>query len=140
MNVPRNGTTIPIRTQSPTSQGSSMRRRASLRIHQTLAIQKMATKNASSRNAANANTLSFSLTLWVVARATELAKKIEGARDEDGPLGPCERERAAAGLGRIGNGFDMSEIPFGAGREFPCAERAAVRRLGRDQRVPEHRE
>src|SRR5438270_764498 len=40
--------------------------------------------------AANAKTLSLSLILWVGAVATELSQKIEGARDGNGPPGPCE--------------------------------------------------
>jgi hypothetical protein len=46
--------------------------------------------------------------------ATELGKKIEGARDDNGALGPRERKRSTAGLQRIGNWLDMPEIRFGA--------------------------
>src|SRR5436853_1972211 len=90
--------------------------------------------------AANAKTLSFSLTLWVVAAAIELREKIEGARDDDAPLLPGELECAAPGLDGISDRLDMLEVRFGAGGEVPCPKRAGIRGLGGDERGPEDRQ
>src|SRR6266404_7715926 len=95
---------------------------------------------ASSTKMASAKTLSFSPTVWVLAVATDLRKKIEGARDDDGPIGACEGERAKAGFGRIGNDLDMLEVRFGAGSKFPCGQGTGIRGLSGHERVPEHRE
>jgi len=69
---------------------------------------------------ASAKTLSFSLAVWVLACATELGKKIEGARDEDGPARARQGKRPTASIGRIDNVLDMLEVRFGADSEFPC--------------------
>src|SRR3979490_2733004 len=88
---------------------------------------------------ANAKTLSLSLSLWAGAVAIELREKIEGARDGNGPVRPCELERAAAGLERIRDRLHMLEIRFGAGSEAPCPECARIRGFGGDQGAAEHR-
>src|SRR5579864_1805793 len=90
--------------------------------------------------AANAKTLSLSLRLWVGAVAIELSKKIEGARDDDGPGRPRQPERPSAGLEGVGKRLDMLEIRFGAGCEVPCPERPGIRGLRGDERRPEDRE
>jgi len=52
--------------------------------------------------------------------AIELEKKIEGARDDNGPGRPGELERPAPGQAGIRDRLHMLEVRFGAGREVPC--------------------
>jgi len=72
-------------------------------------------------------TLARSVRLWTVAGVTELSKKIERARDDDGPRRP--RQRAGVGPAGVwvGEGVDMLEEGFGAGGELPCRQRPRVR-------------
>src|ERR1700730_4036828 len=88
--------------------------------------------------AANAKTLSLSLSLWAGAAAIELREKIEGARDGNGPVRPCELERPAPGLEGIGDRLHMLEIRFGTGSEVPCPDRPRIRGFRGNQGAPEH--
>src|SRR4051812_42100998 len=89
-----------------------------------------------SRKAASAKTLTFS-PLWVGAVATELGKKIEGARDDNGPFGPRQGQSAAPRLARVRDWLDTLEIRFGAGGEVPCRQSPEIRGLRRHERAPE---
>src|SRR5437879_3998196 len=90
--------------------------------------------------AANAKTLSLSLSLWAGAVAIELREKIEGARDGNGSLRPRKLEPPAAGLEGIRDRLDMLEIRFGTGGEVPCPDRPRIRGFRGDQGATEHGE
>ena len=57
---------------------------------------------------------------------SEIREKVQGARDEHGPLRACELERAGAGGGRIGLDLDPLEVRGGERGELVGRERAAV--------------
>src|SRR5438105_3755673 len=98
----------------------------------------MATRTKS----ANANTPSLSPTAAIVVVLVllrEVGKKIEGAGDKDRALGTRVLTPARERLGGVVGVLDMSEVRFGAGREFLCRQGAIVGRGRGDERVAEGR-